>query len=235
MIEAKRVVGVYWSTEVKPVPGGGHEYESVTHGYLDPRSVANELLNDGYEADGLITLMTLRPWELSTEGEAELAKALRELGVRPLTLREATLILAREEARRAFAGDLWAWNLLSRLKALDRRTDEAAPELEKFRMFWPDDPDWWGDRPERGERMILDMARALLADVPGRDTPAKEDRSSTNSRTSHATGEGEMSKPLRCWFGWHRWKRQVTDDGKAFLRCSRCQKYRDIPDTAGYV
>jgi hypothetical protein len=166
LIEANRVVGGYHAIEVKPVPGGGYEYEAVSLGELDPRSVASELLDDGYEAEGLITLMTMRPWELDSEGDAELANALRELGVRPLTLREATLVLAREEARQAFAGDLWAWNLLSRLKALDRWTDEAAPELEKFARFWPDDPDWWGDRPERGERMILDMARSLLAYAP---------------------------------------------------------------------
>jgi hypothetical protein len=177
LIEAKRVLGGYsstqgvlsgyWSTEVKPVPGGGYEYEIVDHADLDPRSVASELLDDGYEAEGLITLMTLRPWELESDSEAELANALRELGVRPLTLREATLVLAREEARQAFAGDLSPWNLLSRLKSLDRRTDGVAPELEKFASFWPDDPEIWGDRRERGERMILDMARALLADVPG--------------------------------------------------------------------
>jgi hypothetical protein len=156
LIEAKRVLDSYL-----------FETKGVWAEYLDPRSVANELLDDAYEADGLITLMTLRPWELHSEGEAELANALRELGVRPLTLREATLVLAREEARLAFAGDLSPWNLLSRLKALDYRTDGAAPELENFARFWQDDPDWWGDRRERGERMILDMARALLADVPG--------------------------------------------------------------------
>ena len=144
-------------------PGGGYEYESVSLGDLDPRSIASELLDEGYEAEGLITLMTLRPWELESDGEAELANALRELGVRPLTLREATLVIAREEARRAFAGDLSPWNLLSRLKSLDRRTDGAAPELEEFAGFWQDDPDWWGDRRALGERMILEMARPLLA------------------------------------------------------------------------
>jgi hypothetical protein len=40
-----------------------------------------------------------------------------------------------------------------------------------------------------------------------------------------------MSKRLRCWIGMHRWKRHVTDDGKWFLRCADCQKFRDIPDT----
>src|SRR5262249_34134046 len=166
LIEANRVVGGYESLEVKPAPGGGYEYESVSLGYVDPRTVASELLDDGYEAEGLITLMTLRPWELESEGDAELANGLRELGVCPLTLREATVVIAGEEARRAFAGDLSPWNLLSRLKSLDRRTDGAAPELEQFARFWPDDPDWWGDRPERGERMILDMAQPLLAYAP---------------------------------------------------------------------
>jgi hypothetical protein len=167
LIEAQRVVGGYLSVESKPGPGGGYEWEIVSLGYLDPRSVANELLNDGYEAEGLITLMTLRPWEPSSEGEAALANALRELGVRQLTLREAALVLAREEARRAFAGDLSPWNLRSRLDSLYFLSDGAAPELEKFRMFWPDDPEAWGDRRERGERTILDMAQPLLEYDPG--------------------------------------------------------------------
>jgi hypothetical protein len=167
LIEAQRVVGGYWSIEVKPVPGGGYEYKAVSHGELDPRSVTNELLNDGYEAEGLITLMTLRSWELDSEGEAELANGLRELGVRPLTLREATLVIAREEARRAFAGDLSPWNLLSRLDHLCGQTDGVAPELEQFARLYPKDPDQWGDRRERGERMILDMAQPLLAYSPG--------------------------------------------------------------------
>ena len=44
-------------------------------------------------------------------------------------------------------------------------------------------------------------------------------------------------KKLRCWIGLHRWKRHVTDDGKAFLRCADCRKFRDIPDvtyTSGF-
>ena len=117
--------------------GGGYEYKAVSHGELDPRSVANELLNDGYEAEGLIKLMTLRSWELDSEGEAELAKGLRELGVRPLTLREATLVNASEEARRAFARDLSPWNLLSRLDHLCGQTDGVAPELEQFARLYP--------------------------------------------------------------------------------------------------
>jgi hypothetical protein len=156
LIEAKRVLGGYL-----------FETKGVLAGYLDPRSVASELLDDGYEAEGLIKLMTLRSWELDSEGEAELANGLRELGVRPLTLREATLVIASEEARRAFAGDLSPWNLLSRLDHLCGQTDGVAPELEQFARLYPKDPDQWGDRRERGERMILDMARALLADVPG--------------------------------------------------------------------
>ena len=43
------------------------------------------------------------------------------------------------------------------------RTGPGGPGLEEFAGFWPDDPDWWGDRRARGERMILDMARSLLA------------------------------------------------------------------------
>jgi hypothetical protein len=156
LIGAKRVLGSYL-----------FETKGVLAGYLDPRSVASELLDDGYEAEGLIKLMTLRPEELSSEGEAELANALRELGVPPLTLREAVLVIAREEARRAFAGDLSPWNLLYRLDGLYGQTDGAAPELEQFARFYPDDPEIWGDRRERGERMILDMAQPLLAYAPG--------------------------------------------------------------------
>jgi hypothetical protein len=37
-------------------------------------------------------------------------------------------------------------------------------------------------------------------------------------------------KRLRCWLGFHRWQRHVTDEGKAFKRCKYCAKYRDIPD-----
>ena len=156
LIEAKRVLDSYL-----------FETRGAWPEYLDPRSVANELLDDGYESESLITLMTLRPWELHSEGQAELANALRELGVRQLTLREATLVLARDETRQVFAGDLSPWKLLSRLDSLYFWSNKAAPELWQLVSFWPDDPEEWGDRRKEGERMILDMAQPLLAYAPG--------------------------------------------------------------------
>jgi hypothetical protein len=39
-----------------------------------------------------------------------------------------------------------------------------------------------------------------------------------------------MVKRLRCYFGRHRFQKRRAEDGKWFMECRFCGKFRDIPE-----